>query len=353
MQQDIVIIGVGMVTSLGLNAEQTAASVHAGLSAFEETPIMDKAFEPFVMASLPDDALSELHHDLVDEPGLTYREIRMLRLAGSAIGQACDPLGDGAKAIPLFVGLPEGKTQIDLQATPFIEKLAVQCKNKFDQNKSKGIVLGRASGLTALQLAIADLQKNNEKVVLAGGVDSYRDLYILATLDMESRVNSSHTMDGFIPGEGAAFLLLTTAEHAAANGYQRLGRIIGASVGEEIGHMYSEEPYKGEGLARTIQNLFAGVNGSTGKISTVFSSMNGENHFAKEWGVSYLRNTGRIDDEYRIEHPADCFGDTGAACGPIMIGLALAGFQNEYLDAPALVYASSDHASRAACIVSK
>jgi len=84
----------------------------------------------------------------------------------------------------------------------------------------------------------------------------------------------------------------------------------------------------------------------------VFSSMNGENHFAKEWGVSYLRSHERFEEEYRIEHPADCFGDTGAACGPIMIGLALAGFHNEYLNAPALVYASSDHASRAACIVS-
>ena len=116
--------------------------------------------------------------------------------------------------------------------------------------------------------------------------------------------------------------------------------------------MFSEEPYKGEGLASTVQSALAGFDSAAGKVATIFSSMNGENHFAKEWGVTYLRATDKIAEDYRIEHPADCLGDTGAASGPIMLGLALTGIAAGYLQGPALAYASSDGPGRAACLVS-
>ena len=60
--------------------------------------------------------------------------------------------------------------------------------------------------------------------------------------------------------------------------------------------------------------------------------MNGENYFAKEWGVSYIRNRSRFDADHGMHHPADCFGDTGAACGPLMVGLAALGIARGYHD---------------------
>jgi 3-oxoacyl-[acyl-carrier-protein] synthase-1 len=53
-----------------------------------------------------------------------------------------------------------------------------------------------------------------------------------------------------------------------------------------------------------------------------------------------------------MHHPADSFGDTGAACGPILVGLAALGIKAGYRRAPALVYGSSDRGLRAATIVS-
>lgn len=352
MSGDVAIIGMGMMTPLGLNAEQTAASVRAGLSAFEESAMMDKAVEPFVIASLPDDVLADLSSELAQEAALTYREARMLRLAQPAIEQALEPLGDVSQDVPVYLGFPEMETQIKFGAEKMLERLSKQCNDRFDLTKSKGYALGRAAGLIAVHAAFEALQSGSEKAVLVGGIDTYIDPYVLATLDMEKRVNSEQTMDGFTPGEGAAFLLMTTVDYARSQGYEIAGLIQGSATGEEPGHMYSEEPYKGEGLANTFKMLFVDTGDSPEKIPTVFSSMNGENHFAKEWGVSYIRNQDRIESEFRIEHPADCIGDTGAACGPIMIGLAMIGLQSEFLQGPVLVYASSDHASRAACIVS-
>jgi 3-oxoacyl-[acyl-carrier-protein] synthase-1 len=49
-----------------------------------------------------------------------------------------------------------------------------------------------------------------------------------------------------------------------------------------------------------------------------------------------------------MHHPADCLGDTGAACGPIMAGLAALGIAGGYRRSPCLVYGSSDDGPRAA-----
>ena len=85
----------------------------------------------------------------------------------------------------------------------------------------------------------------------------------------------------------------------------------------------------------------------------MLASLNGENFGAKELGVASLRNSDKLDPDYVIEHPADCFGDTGAACFPISIGLSAMGFVKDYMKGPVLSYASSEAQYRgAACIVS-
>ena len=52
-----------------------------------------------------------------------------------------------------------------------------------------------------------------------------------------------------------------------------------------------------------------------------------------------------------MHHPADCYGDTGAACGALMVSLAALGIKEGYRSSPALVYASSDQGARAALAV--
>jgi 3-oxoacyl-[acyl-carrier-protein] synthase-1 len=52
-----------------------------------------------------------------------------------------------------------------------------------------------------------------------------------------------------------------------------------------------------------------------------------------------------------MHHPADCCGDTGAAAGPLMTGLAALGLAGGYRRGPCLVYGSSDRGGRAALAV--
>ena len=82
------------------------------------------------------------------------------------------------------------------------------------------------------------------------------DLYLLGTLDLEERLKATGTFDGFIPGEGAAFLWLARPGTGARRGVPVLGRIEGAATAEEAGHRYSKQaPYRGDGLDAALKKL--------------------------------------------------------------------------------------------------
>jgi len=342
--QNLVVVGVGMISAVGLSAAETAASVRAGTARFIETSMLDKRFEPFVLAEVPEEGLPDLAEPLA-AAGLTAREARMLRLATPALKECLKALPAGASPPALMLALPETETTKPLDGPAFLGWLAQQVGPVFDLKQSAVSLRGRAAGLQGIGRAADLLRSGAARFAIAGGIDTYRDLYVLGTLDMEQRVKSTANLDGFIPGEGAAFLLL--ASRGAAPGLAALSVV---SQAVEPGHLYSKEPYRGEGLAQAVQQLIQG-GGVAGSIEEVYSSMNGENHWAKEWGVARIRQNGTFSAEHGMHHPADCCGDTGAACGPLLVGLAALGIKDGYRRSPALVYASSDRGPRAAVAV--
>jgi 3-oxoacyl-[acyl-carrier-protein] synthase-1 len=335
-----------MISAVGLSAPEVAASVRAGTMRLTESTIMDKRFKPFTLSEVPEDGLPPLNEELALR-GLTSREMRMLRLAEVPLRECLATLPNGAAAPPVIVALPELETTRPLNGDQFLDALALQVGG-FDRAKSEAALRGRAGGLLAITRAAAWLDAG-APFVIAGGVDTYRDLYVLGTLDMEQRVKSAANLDGFIPGEGAAFMLLTRRTNASSAGVKPIAAIGGIGGSVEIGHLYSDQPYRGDGLAALFATTLA--NGA-GPIAEVYSSMNGESHWAKEWGVAFMRSRPRFAENHGMHHPADCHGDTGAAAGPLMIGLAALGISDGYRRSPCLVYGSSDRGERAALVVS-
>jgi 3-oxoacyl-[acyl-carrier-protein] synthase I len=347
MAQDAVIVGVGMVTAVGLSAAESAAAVRAATSRFGETPMRDHRFEPFTIAEVPEDGLPPLAEELTAKAGLSSREMRLLRLATRPVLECIALVPDGQPAPGVVLALPETNTIKPIDPNAFLANLWQQCDRRFDPKHSSAVDVGRAGGLLAIARATEAIRTGRSHFMVAGGVDSYRDLYVLGSLDAEKRVKSEVHLDGFIPGEGAAFLLLASATAAHAAKLPVFASVSGVAHGVEAGHLYSDQPYRGDGLAATIAQLVqAGV--LSGPIAEVWSSMNGESHWGKEWGVAYLRNRAAFLDAHRVHHPADCFGDTGAACGPAMMVLQVLGMRGKYRNAPALVYCSSDRGARTA-----
>lgn len=341
------ICGIGMMTPAGDCAAQTAASVRAGISRYRESPVYNKRFEPMTLALLPEDALPPLQDELAATPGLTSRQSRMLRLAHKPLLEALAAY-PGKERLPLLLAGPETFPGRPLAITDtFIGQLSVQTGANLERGLSRLFPAGRAGGMLALKTGL-DLLAAGRDYVLVGGVDSYLDLYLLGTLDSEDRVLASGVMDGFCPGEGAGFLLLCS-DHAAERHQPRPAvRLLPPGIASETGHRYSEEPYRGDGLGSAIG---LSLNGIAEPIRTILCSLNGENFGAKEWGVAALRNRARLSPDAQFEHPAECFGDTGAAIAPLLIGLAAIGLEKAYLKGPCLTWAASEGNPRGAAVV--
>ncbi|WP_157907413.1 hypothetical protein [Sorangium cellulosum] len=342
------ILRVGMVSSVGLSAEVTSAAVRAGIDRFQQSSVLDRRFNPLVMALVATPDLPPLAPALEGIAGLTARQIRMLRLAGPALRACLEDAPPGPAAV-LLAGpeaFPGGRPAP--VGPVFLEHLAAQAGVKLDLARSRVFPAGRAGVFLALAAALEGLSARRYDRVVVGGVDTLLDLYLLGTLDLEERLRAAGIFDGFIPGEGAAFLLLARP----GSGRTPLSRLVSVGTAEEEGHRYTTAaPYRGEGLDAALKTAFAAAPG--GPVRTVYAGFNGESFFAKEWGVAIARHKKRIAEDFVIEHPADCVGDAGAALGAMLVGLAAMSLAEGRRPSRCLVWAPSDLAARGAAILDR
>ncbi len=345
----LAIVAAGAVSPVGLSLAETAASARARVSRLREIEWRDRRFQPFIVGMVPDEGLPPLIPALSAQYP-QYREARMLRIAHVALEEALHALVGYETPIPVLLGMPEHHTTKPLEPKAFLAKLAQQSQVKLDLPRSMAAANGRAAGLMAFRRATAMLNAGEAEFVLVGGVDSLVDLYVLGTLDMQGRIRTEVNSDGFSPSEGAAFLLLTLPKTAAKKGLPPIAQALGSAIGHESGHVYADEPYLGEGLAGVFSGLLAEAPPPS-PIGCVYASFNGERYWGKEFGVARLRNSAAFVTDHQMEHPAESFGDLGAAHGPMLAALAAHGVAKRYRHSPCLVYASSDYGSRAAILL--
>lgn len=340
------LLGVGMMTPVGVTAPSTAAAIRAGIIRTRETPLLDLRFRPYIGAFIPEEHLPE--PDLPAARGLAAREQRMLRLALPALREAAEGL---TRPVPLMLGLPEGSAAGKHEPVPFLKALSHASGLALDMDRSRCFPKGRAAGLLALDAAVRLLDEGRVPDVLVGGVDSLLDPMTLAALEGEGRIRQHGPVDGLIPGEGGVFLWLGRPGSGKRLNRRPVARIVATATGTEPGHRYSREPYLGEGLAEACRLLFAAIPAGLPPVRCVYAGFNGERFWAKEWGVTFLRSRERFVESYEIAHPAENVGDPGAAYGPLMVGVAALGLRKGYCKGPVLVWCSSDHEARGAALL--
>ena len=346
---NVYLAGVGMITPVGGNAEMTAAAVRAGASRLQESEYYSKKGKPFTMAMVPEEVLPEITYKLNREEGTTLQMGVMLMTIDVALKQVMQSY-PGDENIPLFFSGPEAYQNGPYSVSQnFIEYVIKQTNAKIDKSNSRLFALGRAGVIEAIDLAIRYLQQKNTDYVLVGGADSYQDDDLLEYLDADDRIMAEGVMNGFVPGEAAGFLLLTSDINKALKKNSGVISLSEPGLALEKGHMYSQEPYKGDGFSEAFKKALNRHRGE--KISKIYSSINGEQFWAKEYGVATTRTKSYFADDVTLEHPADCFGDTGAAVGALLIGLAADTLLKEGRKNTSLVTCSSDQACRAAICV--
>ena len=346
----VYVAGIGMITPVGADAPMTAAFVRCGRGVQRESDYINNAGKSITMAMVPDEALPEFAPELETSEDISVPIGRMLLMASLALQDAMAGYR-GNRPTPLILAGPAAYANQEIPFThAFFDHLITQTQIQIDRPNCRLINAGRTGVHAAIALATKYLNQGLGDYILVGGVDSYQDYDLLLQLDEQGRIKAEDTPDSFVPGEAAAFLLLThKAELAKPFGRYKLS-ISEPGVADEPGHLYSTETYTGSGLADAIRLAIQNGNGQA--IRTVYSSMNGEHFWAKEYGVAMIRNKEAMDENVKHEHPAECFGDLGAAAGAVLIGIAGLAMAKEGTPHTSLIYCSSDQAQRAAICVS-
>ena len=345
------VAGMGMITSIGFNAAMTAASVKAGISGYQSSDFFNEGAEQITMATVPESVFSLFTVEEEDDDLYSIQYDRIIKMAILAIHEALSNI-QIKQTIPLILAVPEDRERdnyvpLDL----LISKLLQQEELPFKVEHIRFVSTGRAGRIQALEIAKQYLYEQGSNYVLVGASDSYVEASRLSAIDNTKRLLAPNRMDGFVAGEGAGFMLLTQRPDAAMIKNNHVVAISSPGFAQESGHLYSDETYKGDGLDQAFKKALRDYTGAN--IGVVYSSMNGENYWAKEYGVAMIRNKKHFKESVSIEHPADCYGDLGAATGPVLLGLSACELFKQTENKANLVYSSSDSGWRAAVRMEK
>jgi 3-oxoacyl-[acyl-carrier-protein] synthase-1 len=327
---------------VGLSAAATAAAIRGAICAIgSHSYFIDRAGDPMRLATDP-----------VLDPYLPIgqRFDGLLHAAMlEAIGDSL-PLLSGAR-LQCLIGLPEPRPGLPADLSNSVQAAVVK-EFGFPSASMHVVQRGHAAGLMAIQAAAQRIQSGQADVCLAAGVDSYHDPDTLEWLDEAGLLMSSVTRNAFPPGEGAGACCIADRNWMARQGLLPLATVAAATTTFEPNAIRSSEICLGEGLTAAIQGVINTLHLPHERITASYCDINGERYRNEEYVYTLLRVQSGYVNAHDYECPADCWGDVGAASGPLFACLAIEAFQRGYDKGPRpLLWASSESGHRAAVLL--
>lgn len=343
----LVVTGVGARTPVGLNVEQTCASIRAGVSRFTEHAYYDAIApdrewdepEPLQCATVPD----------VD-PFLDYQE-RLEALVRPLLGRMLGAMKLRRADLPrlgVLLALPEDDEP--LAGWNLREEFLPRLLRDAGLG-SVGVLAANQEGHTGvfslLRTAAKLLESGRIDHCLVGGLDSYLLEDRLEWRDEAWRLHSKRAGDGFIPGEACALLRIETRAGAEKRGAPILAALGPLGEGREEDAYHGERSSSGRGLIAAIEGALGGRPETM--PPWVICDLNGESYRLAEWGMLHTRMPAALSRVTRILRPAESTGDIGAASGALAVACACQAFARGWAPAPeALLFAAADDGRRAA-----
>jgi 3-oxoacyl-[acyl-carrier-protein] synthase I len=276
-------------------------------------------------------------------------------LAGPARAEALSPLARhpvGSRSMHTLIGLPEPRPGLPTGIEDLLGHLAADAVNPDDSRHAIFLPDGNAAGLLAMKEARTILHRGRDRFCLVGGIDSYMSAASLEWMDEQGMLKSSANRNGFPPGEAAGFCLLTTGATAVELGLPVLGWLETLGSAREGCPIRTPTICVGQGLSEAIKQATAPLRLPEERIDNSICDLNGEPYRSEEFALTVLRTQKAFVDATRFVTPADCWGDVGAASGPLFANLAVASAQRGYAKGPrTLIWASSEGGDRAAVVV--
>jgi 3-oxoacyl-[acyl-carrier-protein] synthase I len=336
----LVISGYGMVSSIGITADQTCTSLDAGIG---RKTIMSELY--FCRAADP---------EFEDGTALLAAPISWLVERRDAFGPAewlsmiaekafSDLLDNSAytdeqfSTTGLFISLPPMLNQSAGMKDEFIYRF----HNLIEQDIfpcEEYSFEGHSGVIFMIEKAWQQLDSGTITRAIVGGIESCLFPEWLDKLDNDYRIKSRRNIDGYIPGEIAAFIIIEK-DSVKRDKNKAAFLIDGLAADNSAG-----------GLKKVVSDLLV----ESGEHPVIVSDMNGESKRMNDWGMVKTALGERLGAPVILEHPADCLGDMGAASGTALTIIAMYYLKNKYPDKQsALILTSSDHKERRAIRVIK
>jgi 3-oxoacyl-[acyl-carrier-protein] synthase-1 len=338
------VTATGARTALGLHAAATAAACRAGVSAVRQHPFMIDRVGDRIPCAI-DRALD------ATKMGVD----RYVTLTETALREASEPLQPFSELrlrVPLYLALPEfrpGFTGRD--ADELTAKIARIENLPFEIADVRTSSEGHAAGLSVLSFAASAIQRDEIDLCIVGGVDSYLHPDTLEWLDANRQLAGEDARSAFVPGEAAGFCILASDRMAKRLGMASRAEVSAAAVGREARLIKSADVCLGEGLTDVVRRVTQRVVESAGHVDTIICDINGERYRGEEWGFVCLRVGEYFADPTAYWSPADCWGDVGAASGPLFVMLACEMAHRGVPATTMLLWASSEGGLRAAALL--
>lgn len=342
---EIVAVSLGASGALGRTVWSSAAAQRAGIGALRDHPYMiDAAGWPMRVAIA----------DWLDVE-LPVTE-RINELLYSAIDEAIEPILE-ANIAPFKIGLSLGFPAVRPGlAEGSVSRITSMLRHRYRGTFSSLAIFetGHAGGLMAMNAAIQSLKHGRLDACVVAGADSYFDPLTLEWLDATSRLHASgmpRRSWGFTPGEAGGALLLMRMQAARAAGLEPMVEVLACASAFEPQGIRSDGVCIGTGLSDCFRSVLGGLPDGN-SVTDIYCDMNGEPYRADEYGFAALRTGDSFESVSDFETPADCWGDVGAASGPLGGCLAICAAVKGYSRGSiALIFTSSDAGQRAAAVL--
>lgn len=360
------VTGYGMASSLGWTATAACAAARAGMTRAAELDyftVYDEAAEELLpvighpaagikggfagsgrMALLGSMALSDLLREnrpemndlsrtgcMISLPSRYYREMGDKMESDPTGGALPDVIDDDP-------ALAESKAFYESNLVPKIFDL---CGIAARPRRSEVFLEDQAGLATAISRAFQWIEVGELDRCLVGGIDSYLDSEMLELLSRLDLLKTPKNPAGFMPGEASGFFMLERAGGALKKERPLHAVVCPPSVEKDSLHQYSRSPANGRVLARAIERASMASNVSEIKTGLAIGTCNGTPWTALEWGCAQTLVPPHLS-ESRQWHPAESFGETGAASGALAVCMGIHLFRRKRDHPPGiLVWLSS------------
>lgn len=364
MSEDIVITGIGMMSSLG-GSVSACASARAGIT--RPSPLD-------VVVCSPDTLYPEKvsGHPCVFAQGFQgyARLAYLLGLAYEDLRSTSGIHGLNERNTAFFLNMPSsderpllrnqlGGGMVSDPETSSAAMMIASCRSfkAADVLPDETTVLegGHAGMIHLLEEAERCLRSREKKWCLIGGVDSYIDTETQDWLAATNRLKTPNIPNGLMPGEGAAILLMELRETALER-HAVIQAVLGPHASAMAGYSFDNpDPYpSGKVLSDSIVDVLNKNENKAGQVNTIITDLNGIDVRAKEWGYA-IPSCASVFPAFLdmgMETPAESFGDVGAASAGFFMCSAVRALIGGYSQGnELLICSSSEHGQRGAMII--